>query len=699
MRFSVSAAARSWLTPVPFLLFSACFGFWTQFIRRSDSWIDVHLLASDLLVWPLLAMALLRREARNRLRAVRIPAPLWLLAGVTILAASIQGGFRGVADSVQAMEYLVLFAALFALDSRGLDRLPVLLCAVSALVCGVALVQFLQHPQQPIAVASLYENRNVFGCVLTVLIPVVMAAAMSSKARRARALGIAILVVALFVTTAWQALLAFAVAGAVMAAIFPAHRRGWAAFCCLAAVALWSRAGDGAALEPRAVTAYTNRLERRALMTRKQVLLQRTVGTSRIAMLTPRPPSLGLNDDCLRMIETWNRTRVFGDGHHLSQEVIEWNAGLGMFATAPVLGFGPGNYQRFVSSFYGAAPKLNSMEPDAQSGVLVQGATTGVIGIALLVLAAGTSIGLAWRHRGQGMLEVTVAGNVGFLAGACFLPVPQRAESLVFLVALVVRDAMRASAGANIETARVPVPAAVAETSAPPGVQHAGPRKSKRLATSAATVSRAPSVATLVILVVAIAALVAAPLLLRESMPLTPDIAAARVPGAAIQALIGLICLAVAWRQTSPRVLQATAALLLAWLVAALAPATLHFAWSGVQISVRPVLAPLLLLVAAAMVAPGSKDTLLAPSRLLGTAFAVLLAGIGASVLLWLWMRGFYRTDAASLTARIWPLAAAGLALRASCSLAGNVARARALIIATSLGVLLLTLVPLIRAR
>lgn len=684
MRFSVRAVAGTCLTPVPLLLVSACFGFWIQFARGGGARIDIHLLVSDAVALLLIAIVALRRDLRRDVRALRIPAPLCFLAGVTLVGAATQGGVRGIADALQAIEYMVLVAALFALDPRGLDRLPLIFSWVGALVCGVALVQYIQHPQQPFAVASLYENRNVLGCVLVVLIPVVMACTLSSTCRGTRVLGIATLAMSVFVTTAWQALLALAVAGAAMAMLFPGHRRGWAVFCGLAVLALWTRAENGAFLEPRTLAGYTDRLERRALMTRKHAVLQSAAGTSRIALLIPRPPALGLNDDCRHMIETWNRSRVFGDGHHLSQEVTEWNAALGMFATAPLLGFGPGNYQRFVSAFYGSAPKLNSMEPDSQSGLLVLGATMGAVGVALILLAAGTSVALAWRRRAQGTLEVTVAGNLGFLAGACFLPVPQRAESLVFLIALVVRDAMR-----NSETSRAD----------PPVAHSAGVRRKTPPATRAVGSLRTPGAATLAVFAAALVALVAAPFWLRESIPLTPDVAAARVPGAAIQVLLALSCMGVAWLQRSPRVLQIMGTLLLAWLVAALAPATLHFQWSGAQVSVRPVLVTVLLLAAMPIVAHASNGVAPPASPFLRTVFAVLLAGIAAATLLWLCQRLFYRTDATALATRVWPLAAVAIALRAAESLLAPAIRLRVFIVAACVGVVLLAVVPLMRDR
>ena len=112
-----------------------------------------------------------------------------------------------------------------------------------------------------------------------------------------------------------------------------------------------------------------------------------------------------------------------GDGtRHLKKFWGEQQAALNVVRANPLFGAGAGSYQDQVGQAYGTLGKIDEQrnEPNALNGYLLTAATTGLLGLAVLLLLFGSSLGLARRAVAAGGAPWTAA-LLGALAALALL--------------------------------------------------------------------------------------------------------------------------------------------------------------------------------------------------------------------------------------------------------------------------------------
>lgn len=427
-----------------------------EIYRNGDQILAFRFLMLDLAIWCILFLTWLQRNGRAAVRAVQVPWSMVALAVFTVGTGVLFGRARGLMEALQALDYYVLAYIVFALSERGLRKLPHIFIGLFSVVTLIGISQLVRFPHLPVAVSSIYEDRNVLGTVMVVIVPSVVATTFGIAKPSTRVFVMAIVLLGLAATTSAQALLAIALTGAVLSLASRGRRAVWAVLGVACVALLLGREGFGQGIfEPKDLAGYHERLQQRALMTVKSAKAEWKVARWALVVRAPRGAATPADSLTEGTVNTWRRDLLFGKGHHLRQEIIEYKAALGLFASSPLIGRGPGMYQEHVSAHYGVAPKLNSMEPNTQSGILVQAAQTGSLGTALLLAAVTLPIAVGWKRRRELPFSFPLAGAIGFLAGSLFLPVTQRPESLILIVALVAYARMEIAGARVIKTDEV----------------------------------------------------------------------------------------------------------------------------------------------------------------------------------------------------------------------------------------------------
>jgi O-antigen ligase len=134
---------------------------------------------------------------------------------------------------------------------------------------------------------------------------------------------------------------------------------------------------------------------------------------------------------------------MYGDGHHINQRLLEWQAASNALAGNPFLGVGLGNYQSEIGYYYRSLPKLNTMEPDSQNGYLITAATIGIVGLATFfwVLlhffkSVIRSLNIVGAPFLKGLTLGLLGGLVGFSLNNLFSPVIYQSAVVVFVLVL-----------------------------------------------------------------------------------------------------------------------------------------------------------------------------------------------------------------------------------------------------------------------
>jgi hypothetical protein len=609
-------------------------------------------------------------------------------------------GVSGIKDALQTLDYFLLAYMVFAFHKRGLERLPWIIIGLGIAAAGVALIQLVKHPDQSFAASSFYENRNVFGLVMAVLIPSILAIAIAKKQIRIKISLFSLALLSLVVTTSPQAMVALVLTGVILSIASSQGRVVWVALCLSGIGLLAVRSGElRGVFEPRHLAGYHQRLERRALMAAKSPLLTSNFGGRTITISMPRSAAAPADHGVEGVVSIWRRDLLFGDGHHLLQEVIEANAGLTLFVENPLLGCGPGLYQDLVSEHYGNAPKLNSMEPDTQSGFIVHAATTGSLGTALLLSVIAIPIAFGWRRCRQGDLSsFALAGALGFLMAALVLPAPQRPEGVILIIALI---AYARVCGTTIPK-KASGPSVAQSPEAGMGKDSPAPRdertngkvgkgKSLPKQTPGDRLGKRNVREAIVTVLIALAVISLAIPVLHESVGPTSGQKGGLVKAAPLLIVVlGLVVWALfnRWHDA----LRGVAPFALGWVFGSVAHITVPLKLSEAhRLEIAPVLLGLALLIIAKFYSAG--DPRKTAPQLLWKVVLVHIVGMCALVLLWLVLHNLYGDSWRNLLDRLWPLGAVAVVLLLGHSLMTTNVRARTAMVCTALVLLFMGLV------
>ncbi len=333
----------------------------------------LHVTLADPLVW-LLGLAALWAVGWGT--AWRFFRPFLLFGGLftgwTLLSGlNSDAPFRSAAEGVQAAEYFLVAAPLFAwalseTASRRTLTVAVLLAVLGTL--GWGLWHYALRELPPFEVRGPFPNRTVFGGYMAMGLAAVAAFAFEPFPFWWRGVAVLLFLIGLCSLLSGGALLALAVATGVLA--FAKGRGTYVVWAFLMLV--W---GLG------------------------------------IAPLLPRP-NLELARESVAVFD--------GEGDPV-RRYAEWQAAVEMAADHPVLGVGAGMYQRRIGEYYGVLPIEGGRpaEPDSQNLYLVMAGSIGLPGLLafLGLLGAALAAGLTSGRSGEGgWTRALRLGGVGIVA-------------------------------------------------------------------------------------------------------------------------------------------------------------------------------------------------------------------------------------------------------------------------------------------
>lgn len=305
---------------------------------------------------------------------------------------------------VQWGEYFVVAVVLlhdfFATNRRRVVRGMWILLGVMGIFVAVAMWQYFGdlEGESPFGVRGLFKHANVLGGYLALLVPVCFGVLCEVRRWWVRLVMGALVVCGLMVTLSGAAYVAMVLA----------------------------MAGIGAARGARCFVATCV-----FLMVWQVVVMEQLAAR-----------------DWMRenVAEHLASAAIYEDDGEPAPRYPEWQAGIYMMTDEPVVGVGPGHYQRKIGQYYGMIPRSprpkDESDVEIQNQYLVLGATMGLPGVlAFLAMVVSALIGgRGWR---RGLAGGAAAGVLAFAGVLVWHPLIVRGVALVFVALLVVCHALR----------------------------------------------------------------------------------------------------------------------------------------------------------------------------------------------------------------------------------------------------------------
>lgn len=292
-----------------------------------------YISLADPLVWGLFALWLMGVGFTSKPKGIRFPPLMvWLFLLLAALSATQAiHPVKSAKDVFQFVEYFVVTFMLFiGAKQPSLRRMVDIFLLMATVIILIGWVQYLRPIVPDFNVRGTFDNRNVLGGYLSLVVPLA-AGLMLYERCWGRRLWMGVLAVGgLLLTLSGGAVLAIA-----LALLFVAMLRGSVPFAAWAVVLI-------------AITVW----------------------------LLPHLPRH--NDGVLN-----ESMRLYNDNNDVALRYTEWQAATIMTAEHPLLGVGMGNYQDNIGGYFGVLPRPTGVvEHDSENLYLVIASSTGLIGLA-----------------------------------------------------------------------------------------------------------------------------------------------------------------------------------------------------------------------------------------------------------------------------------------------------------------------------
>lgn len=311
-----------------------------------------------------------------------------ICAGASMLTAPDK--LPAVKELIQYIEYFIIGYIVFDLFIRKFPKATTLLLTLSgAALTGItllAITQYINPEVENISVRGTFGNRNVLAGFFALSLPLLFASIIKTRSWVIKTLLLILLLAALSVNLSGASYAAIAVAIALIAAC---HGLKWF----LPAAAL--------------------------LIFWQSIVL----------------PALPRENDLIH----FRSIALYNEDGTVERRYPEWQAAGSMILTNPVLGVGPGNYQKHIGRYYDNIPrKTGPAEPDIQNLHLVIAASMGIPALLafLAMFIAPFRIENTFPIKHRTLIQGAIGSLGAFAFTAAWHPLLVRGIGLPFVILL-----------------------------------------------------------------------------------------------------------------------------------------------------------------------------------------------------------------------------------------------------------------------
>lgn len=355
-------------------------------------------------------------------------------------------------EMIQVVGYFLIAYLLFINNIKTGDQLRKVVYILTGITLLVSLYGAYQHiamAGKPYLVSSAFDNRNILGGYLSIVLPLFFGLLLTSHTAM-RILYGAVILCGLAVMTSVPSFIVIGLTFLSMSVLRRMKRMFvlsiLAVFVIIALLPAGFSLGDekGFFHEPGGLEGYHNGLVRSVEMSYFGSISGGRLGDYKLELVSGMATPKVISKEYIeKQLNARRKNVTFGEGGHIAQRFMEWQAALNGLTERPLLGIGVGNYQFEIGDYYRFLPKLKTMEPDSQNGYLITLVSTGLTGLVVfmwilfhffrLSIANLTSPGDDFT---KGMSLGLLGSLIAFSLGNLFSPLIYQNTVMLFVLVL-----------------------------------------------------------------------------------------------------------------------------------------------------------------------------------------------------------------------------------------------------------------------
>ena len=307
----------------------------------------------------------------------------------------------------------------------------------------IVVIAFVQHTflhADPYFVRGLFENRNILGTFLCMVVPLVYIELLSSGNVLRKIWMGAILFLTYLVLVSGSALLSVLISLFIMSLLY--NKKVLMRFLLIIVSLVISYPFIMPSKNVRSMKEFASIYEQGSISENfyrrltllgdldKNMLKRKAIGDNYLLITSEKLLSVKMPE-----IRKGERYKDMEGKKHLKNRYLEMQASLNMIAENTLLGIGLGNYQNNIGSYYNELPKVNTAGPNQHNGYLIIASTAGLLGLSALLWLFFFMLGNARKSfRSSGEDRYWYLGLMGSIL-ACMI---ENLLSYLFVASLMI---------------------------------------------------------------------------------------------------------------------------------------------------------------------------------------------------------------------------------------------------------------------
>jgi O-antigen ligase len=308
-------------------------------------------------------------------------------------------------ELIQLLEYFLLFYVLLInnLQTIRLATLKSILFVSTSIILAMGLIQHTFLHGDPYFVRGFFENRNILGTFLCMVIPLVYIELLSSGKRIQKIWMGALLFCSYLVLLSGSAALSILISLLILSWSY--SKKVFVRFLVISLSLAVSYPFIMPSKNIRSMKEFASIYEQGSISENyyrrltllgdldKTILIKKDIGNNCLLITSEKFLSVKMPE-----IRKGERYKDMEGEKHIKNRYLEIQASLNLVSKNTLLGVGLGNYQDNIGTCYNDLPKVNTAEPNQHNGYLIIASTTGLFGLSALLGLFFFMLGNAWKR-------------------------------------------------------------------------------------------------------------------------------------------------------------------------------------------------------------------------------------------------------------------------------------------------------------
>ncbi len=406
--------------------------------------IAINVSLADLIIGIVLLLWILKILINKEWKQIRLPpSPVLVFIGTGVLSfVHAFSVVQWLKELIQMTGYFFVFYLLLINNLRTIKLKTVknILFVSTSIIVVIAFVQHTFLHADPYFVRGLFENRNILGTFLCMVVPLVYIELLSSGNVLRKIWMGAILFLTYLVLVSGSALLSVLISLFIMSLLY--NKKVLMRFLLIIVSLVISYPFIMPSKNVRSMKEFASIYEQGSISENfyrrltllgdldKNMLKRKAIGDNYLLITSEKLLSVKMPE-----IRKGERYKDMEGKKHLKNRYLEMQASLNMIAENTLLGIGLGNYQNNIGSYYNELPKVNTAGPNQHNGYLIIASTAGLLGLSALLWLFFFMLGNARKSfRSSGEDRYWYLGLMGSIL-ACMI---ENLLSYLFVASLMI---------------------------------------------------------------------------------------------------------------------------------------------------------------------------------------------------------------------------------------------------------------------